>query len=215
MKFNSIIFKIKTLHIILLAFVLIIYSSLFYFSLHYTLYHALDDELTQKAQEINKAIIQYTDMLSNDIDSLVFAANRVIRLEGTHPLESKIWPIESNWLRKSGRLNLNNDFISIELPNKETISNLNMDEQKTLAQVLNNIETSTKTTPSFKNITLANIRLRVINSQFLHPTLGSYLIKIGTSSSPLSKLLRKRFFQRLYFIPLVLLFAGLCLSTAV
>ena len=209
MKLNSILFKIKTLYLILLACVLIIYSCLFYLSLHHTLYHALDDELTQKAREINKAIIQYTNVLGDDLESLVFVVSRVIRLEGTHPLEHEIWPVENNWLRKSNQLKLNNDFISVQLPNKETTSNLNMVKQKPLSQALKNIDTSTKTTPFFKNITLANISLRVINYQFLHPTLGSYSIKIGTSSSPLSRLLRKKFFQRLSFIPLVLLLASL------
>ncbi len=209
MKFNSILFKVKTLHLFIFACVLIIYSCLIYLSLHHTLYHALDEELAQKAREINKAIIQYTNVLGNDLSSLVFAVNRVIRLEGTHPLEHKIWPIENNWLRKSSQLDLNNDFISIQLPNKKTISNQKILEQKSLVRVFNNVETSTKRTPFFENITLANIHLRVINFQFLHSTLGSYSIRIGTSSSPLSKLLRKRFLQHLNFIPLALLLAGL------
>ncbi|MCG2712503.1 MAG: HAMP domain-containing histidine kinase [Candidatus Omnitrophica bacterium] len=209
MKFNSILFKIRTLYIILLAFVLIIYSGLIYLSLHYTLYHALDEELTQKAREINKAIIQYVDVLGNDMDSLVFAGSRVIRLEGRHPLENKIWLTENNWLRKSNQLNLDNDFISVRLPNKEIINNLNMVEEKNLSRVIENIQASAKKTPSFKNINLANISLRVICYQFSHPSLGSCLITIGTSSSPLSKLLRKRFFHLLNFIPLVLILAGL------
>ncbi|MFH1092738.1 MAG: ATP-binding protein [Candidatus Omnitrophota bacterium] len=209
MKFNSILFKIKTLYIILLASVLIIFSGILYLSLHYTLYHALDRELTQKAREINDAIMQYVDVLGNDMDSLVFAVSRVIRLEGRHPLENKIWLTENDWLRKSNQLNLTNDFISVRLPNKEIISNLKMFEQKPLSRALESMQSLTKTTRFFRNINVANIGLRVISYRFLHPILGEYSIIIGTSLSPLSRLLRKRFFHLLNFIPLVLVLAGL------
>ncbi len=208
MKFNSIKFKIKTLGLFFLATILIIYSGLLYLSLHYTLYHALDEELNQKAQEIHKAITQYTNILGNDINSLIFAASRVVRSKGTHPLEYKTWMVENNWLRKSSQLNLDNDLIFVRLQNKEIIRNLNTMEQKHLFQTLKNTSASaSKKTPCFKNITQGIFRLRVINSRFSHPRLGSYVITIGTSSSPLSKLLQKSFFHRLIFIPIVLLLA--------
>ena len=81
-RFNSLKFEISVLAILILAFVLVVYSTILFISFRHTLYQDLDGSLGVKAQKINNAVASYLNVLGYDPRSFEFAVNRVIAREG-------------------------------------------------------------------------------------------------------------------------------------
>ena len=111
LKTNTLRFKISVLAILILAFVLVVYSMLLFFSIRHTLYMELDDDLRAKAQKINNAVVSYLNVLGDDQQSFVFSVRRVISQTGSHPHENKIEKLEQLWLGQSQPLKLDSDYV--------------------------------------------------------------------------------------------------------
>src|SRR3989338_4950174 len=100
MQLNSIRFKITILYSIILGIILILYSSFLYFSLHYTLYDDLDNELQKKSQEITSTVSSYLNMLGDEPDTLDLATRNMLTFDEIYPPESKLGEPQRQWLQK-------------------------------------------------------------------------------------------------------------------
>ena len=113
MQLNSIRFKITVLYSIILGIILILYSSFLYFSLHYTLYDELDNELQKKSQEITNTVSSYLNMLGDEPDTLDLAARNMFTFDEVYPPESKLGEPQRQWLQKVDKFDLKEDYINL------------------------------------------------------------------------------------------------------
>lgn len=208
MRLNSIRFKISVLYIAFLGIILIVYSSFLYFSLRYTLYGELDNELSAKAQEIAGAIDSYVEALGYNRRSFNFAVKRVIAFEGEYPEQNRIADLECQWLQKIDKLNLKEDYINFLNSRGETLArSANLHgalfslSSKEIAKLLEG-------KPSLKNIKFEKRNLRTISTPFSYDDKNQYIIQVGTSLKPVIQLLQVRLMHIATSIPIILIFAG-------
>lgn len=112
-QFNSIRFKINILYVAILGAILITYSAILYFSLHYTLYHDLDDELRAKAEEVGSFIKAYVGTSGTDDTAFKSAVQKTIRLEKKGPDEENLTPVEVRYLQNVDINDMRNDYINL------------------------------------------------------------------------------------------------------
>ncbi|MBU4129114.1 HAMP domain-containing histidine kinase [bacterium] len=182
MRFNSIKFKISILYTAILGVILIIYSGILFLSLHYTLYHDLDQELRVKAQEIGKMIGSYLDVLGDDPQSFILAVKRVINLEGA------------------------DDYINFLGPRGEfVINSSNMPPE--LSHLFSKGIKRRRDGVLFENIRFDRRNLRVITVPFTYRDQTGFIIQVGTSLKPIIHILQSRLLYIAVTIPVILVFA--------
>lgn len=207
MKFNTIRFKISVLYTIALGAILIIYSVILYFSLHYILYSDIDDELRIKAQKISNTISSYLDVIGSDEQSFIFAAERTIRLRGTHPDISKIKESELQWLKEADKLDVENDYINfLDSQGKVITSSGNLQKENTFSYFLHGTKIAKIEEEGFKNIKFGERNLRLINLPFNYKGKKGY-IQVATSLKPTIYILQNRLRAIATSIPVILLLA--------
>lgn len=208
MRFNSIRFKISVLYVAILGVILIIYSSVLYLSLHYTLYGELDYELITKAEEIKNIINDYLDLVGHEQESFLFVLKKVIQLEGEHPDQDKMDEFEKQWLLKVDRYDLKEDFINfLDIDGKSIVHSPNLTEKLLYA-----FEKDTKKIMhkdvQFRDVTMKKNRIRLVTITFSHENLPKYMLQVGTSLKPIIHILNNRLFYIAISIPVILLFAA-------
>lgn len=211
MKFNSIRFKIGVLYIVVLGIVLIIYSTILYFSLHYTLYDELDKELSSKAQEVASSIDTYEQSLMIDEFSLEGATQRIFELIHDYSDPDNLSQIERQWLQKVEKFDLRKDYLSFLNIEGEIIaktSNMSLFLPKLSQKDIDKLQEGNQI---FRNIYVEKRDMREINAPFFYRPDKLYIIQVATSLKPLIYLLRARLLHIGISIPIVLLFA--CLFT--
>ncbi len=202
MKFNSVRFKISVLYTAILGFILVVYSIFLYLSLHYTLYDELDNELHIKASEIASVIDAYLDELDYNQETFLFAARRVIRLEGKHPQEEKIRALEDLWLRLVDKFDLREDYINLLDFQGHSLVCLNKNA------VPANLRVGPNRKELFRNINHEKRNLRLVSLPVSFVGAGNYTIQIATSLKPVIHLLQNRLWHIVLSIPIILLFAS-------
>lgn len=135
MKFNSIRFKVGIFYTAVLGVTLVFYTGILYFGQRYALYRDLDGELAVKAQEVANAINSFLPVLENDQRAFYFAANMVIRQQGTYPGYQDIAEEKKQWLEMRDKLNLRNDYLLLSDPEGKIIaSSQNLDSDLLLGE---------------------------------------------------------------------------------
>lgn len=197
MKFNSIKFKISVLYTGILGVILIAYSSILFFSLQYTLYHDLDDELRTKVSQVSEMINSYLDIIGDDQQSFIFAAKRAIGLKGTHPHQKKIKELEQQWLLK---VDLTNDYVAIFDSKGKMIA--------TSGRLQNKLPLTWDKRENFINIKFKNRKLRVITKTFSYKEKKEYIVQVATSIKPIIYILQDKIYTIIISIPIALLVIG-------
>jgi heavy metal sensor kinase len=207
MKLNSIRFKISVLYVAILGTILLIYSTFLYLTLHYTLYHELDDELILKTEEITQTINFYLEYLDDTPEALHFAVRKIIKLEGEHPDHYEIKEFENNWLQQADKYNIKEDFINFSDANGMSLIHTDNFQEKLLRAFLKNLKKALKKNPAFINIKLKKNRIRVITIPFFYKD-QQYFLQVGTSVKPIIQILSNRLIYIIITIPIILLFAS-------
>lgn len=208
MRLNSIRFKISVLYVVILGIVLIFYSTFLYFSLHYTLYDELDNELNIKARETASTLDSYMDDFEEGQTEFLSAAKRIINLED-FPDPDQIDRLQRQWLQKVDKLNLKEDYINLLDAKGISLVRSNNLQKGLFVLSAKEIKKLQEKTPVFRNIKFDKRNLRIINVPFSYRPEELYVIQIGTSLKPIIHLLQIRLLHILVSIPIVLLTASL------
>ena len=110
MRFNSIRFKLSILYSIALTVILIVFSSVIYYSICNRLYHDLDDELKTKADEIEGILNTYKEIQYHR-DYPTGPILGIPMMEGAGKSQEMV--INDVWGAQLKALNLKKDFINI------------------------------------------------------------------------------------------------------
>lgn len=205
MKFNSVKFKIALLSAAILGAILILYSSILYVSLHYTLYSDIDEELRTKAAEINKTIDSYLERIGSDEEAFIFAVKRTIRFDGQHPNQKNIRELERRWSLAADRLGLKGDYVNFLDIHRESIaSSTVLRREKLIPLFLKNINVPNLKKEGFRNIKFKKRNLRIINVPFSYKEYKGF-IQVGTSLNPAITILQNRLHAIIISIPIILL----------
>ncbi|MFH1782554.1 MAG: ATP-binding protein [Candidatus Omnitrophota bacterium] len=208
MKTNSIRFKISVLYTALLGVILLIFSSILYFSLQWTLYDDLDDELRIKADAISNAITSYIEILGTDRETLLFTVKRIISKEGEYAGYSKIMDLDRQWAQKADKLDIENDYVDFIGPGREILTGSGDLSKEHFSILSRSIKSKKEDAESFVSIKFENRNLRMINKPFVHAG-ERYVIQVATSLKPVSEILKMRLIFILFSIPPILIFASL------
>lgn len=192
MQFRSIRLKVSVFSSIALGIILLIYSSILYFSLHFALYKDLDEKLILKAREIGSVIDTYLDVLGQDPQAFHFSVNRAIRFAGEHPMQRKIKDIEDLWLRTVDELNLKKDYIAFSTTGGRLLSDSKNMPEELLPLFLKHLSLPGNQDMAFTSISFKNKRVRVITLPFSYKNQERYIIQIASSLNPAVKILRNR-----------------------
>lgn len=206
MRINSIKFKISILYTTILGIILVVYSSILYFSLQWTLYDDLDEELRLKAKAISDTISTYVDILGGDKKAFLFAVTKVINREGEHPEEYKIIEAEQQWLQKADKLDIESDYIDLLNPRGEVLASAG-DLHKAHFLFLSKRIKNFSDDESIMDTKFENRNLRVINRAFSYGG-ERYIIQVASSLKPLIEILHKRLMLIIITIPLILILAS-------
>ncbi len=207
-KFNSIRFKVSLFYTAILGVILVFYTGILYFGQRYALYRDLDRELTIKAQEVTNAINSLLPVLENDQRAFRFAANMVIRQQGTYPDQENISEVKKRWLAMRENLNIRDDYIVLASTEGEAIANSQNVDEQLLPYLLKGVAASAQKTVLYRSLNFGTHRLRLINIPYYYKNKRMYLIQVGSSLTPIFKILYGRMFFALLTIPPVLFFAS-------
>ncbi len=203
MKFNSMRFKASILYSSILALILIIFSTIIFFSVHKILYHDLDQELRIKAEEIAEILNAYKQAeLAEEPD----IGQIISILKGQNPQSHQRMIVDDLWKSKLNILNLKNDFINILNIRGAVLLNSNNFKgdvetlfKKQFPFVLDHVV--------YKNLINVKYRLRAINLPVKFYT-STLIIQVGTSSSSIRNLLYKLLMFMIIAVILLLIFTS-------
>lgn len=203
MKINSIRFKISVLYTAVLGVILIVFSSLLYLSLKWTLYDDLDNELGVKAEEISRAITAYMDIIGNSAENFMFAAERVIKKTGGNPESYKILETEKEWQQRADKLDIERDNIYFISPDGKMLINTSDLTESNFKFLLKGVKDRSFKESCF-NVKFESRNLRVISRPFLYNG-ERYIIQVASSLKPVIEILRERLIFIVITIPIILL----------
>jgi heavy metal sensor kinase len=213
MKFNSIRFKISVFYTAILALILVFYTGINYYTLQYTLYRNLDNDILVKAQEVSSAINSYLAVLGNDQRAFDFAVRRVILLDGSHPNQDKVADVERAWIEKRDKqgLGLADAYINFASVDRgeAVVSSANMSEP-IIKGFLSDIAASGKKALSYKDVNIKEYQLRAgtIPFYYNYKKKQVYAIQVGVSRKTIFAILYGRLLFAAVTIPLILLIAS-------
>ena len=207
MKFNSVRFKISFLYVAILGVILIVYSSVLYLGLHYTLYNDLDDELIIKTNEIRNTLDAYLDILGHDKDAILLAFIKVIRFEDEHPDEDEKQAFENRWLLMVDKYDLREDYINFSGRDGKSIVHSGNMEERLLHAFSKDIKKVLNRDSFIKNITYKGNKIRVITIPFSLKDQQQYILQVGTPLKPIIHILNNRLLFIVISIPIILFFA--------
>ena len=208
MQLNSIRFKITVLYSIILGIILILYSSFLYFSLHYTLYDELDNELQRKSHEITNTVSSYLNMLGDEPDILDLATRNMLTFDEIYPPESKLGEPQRQWLQKVDKFDLKEDYINLANAKGESLVMSGNFDTKMLTLFTKETKKLQDKESAFKSINFEKRNLRILATPFSYGNNKKYIIQIGTSLKPIIHLLKVRLFHIVVSIPIFLVAAS-------
>lgn len=208
MRFNSIKFKISILYVVVLGVILVIYSSILYWSLRYTLYSEMDEELTAKARGISNVITAYLDTTGYDKDAFLSSVRRAIKTDIGHPKEETIEKYEREWLQQIDKFDLREDYVIFLDKNGNSIVSSNNLPTGFPVSFFKAEKMLTDGSEAFMDLRFDKRNFRVITTTFRYKDNDWYVIQIATSLKPIITMLRKRLLHIMVSIPAVLLLAS-------
>ncbi|MFH0840080.1 MAG: ATP-binding protein [Candidatus Omnitrophota bacterium] len=209
MQINSIRFKITVLYTIILGIILILYSTFLYFSLHYTLYDELDNELQRKSKEVANTISSYLNVLGDEFDTFDLATRNMLTFDEIYPVESKLGEPQRQWLQKVDKFDLKEDYINLANIKGESLIRSGNFDTKILVLFSKEAKRLQDKELAFKSINFEKRNLRLLTTPFLCGNNKKYIIQIGTSLKPIIHLLKIRLFHIIISIPIFLIIASL------
>ena len=207
MKFNTVRFKISFLYVAILGIILIVYSSVLYLSLHYTLYNDLDDELMIKVNEIRHTLDAYLDKFAHDEDAVLLAFIKVMRFEDEHPDEDERQVFENRWLLLVDKYDLREDYINFSATDGRSLVHSENLEEKLLSAFSKDIKRALNRDAFIKNITYKGNKIRIITIPFSLKEHQQYVLQVGTPLKPIIHILNNRLLFIVVSIPIILFFA--------
>ncbi len=207
MRFNSIRFKIGVLYTAILGVLLMINSVILYVTIHYNLYRELDNELRNKAQEINRAIDFYLEVMGEDEQALAIAAAKVILQDAGRPEPvRRLRLLDERWRDRYDRLGLINDYVNVLDAGGKPIA-----VSKSLSGGPDNLflksgrRAEEKRKAVFDEVRRRRLNLRIISVPASGRRAGKYVIQVGTSAEAIANILRKKIYSILISIPTIVL----------
>ncbi|HUT65215.1 MAG TPA: ATP-binding protein [Spirochaetota bacterium] len=208
MGIHSIRFKIRVLFTALLGVVLIVYSTYLYFSLYFTLYGEIDDELLMKAKEVAAAIERYLNETGVGPGVLVPAVQKVMVIEDL-PDPDEIDVLEEKWLQKVDLLNLKDDYMAfLNMHGEALVTSENL-KGPIVALSEKTARSMRDDTPVYESTKRSGTSLRVISFPFVAGDNGYHIIQLATSLKPAIHILQNRLVQILASIPVILFISAL------
>lgn len=214
MKVNSIKFKICVIYVMILGVILIAYRGFLYFNLYQALYKDSNRHLEEKAGQIKGTIDDYLAILGNDPDYFALASRKAVSLEPVQILNAvkkrQLERKEHLWIKKMSALRLNEDYMVLWTANGGLIASSEGMDRELRGLFADNMKKDTDS-PSFFNLNFkdTNMNLRVVNYPFYYGDRGKYVLQVGTSTSPIIRTLRGRFYNTAASIPIILLLLAL------
>ena len=213
MKFriNSLKFEISVLAMLILAFLLVIYSGLLLLSLRHTLYQELDESLSVKAQKINNAIESYMNVLGSDPRSFEFAVERVIAQRGEHPHKNKIEKLENLWLGQAQPLGLGTDRVLFLNSEGQAVVGSDSVDSSFSVRVPKNMLGDSANKSVFENVDLGKEHLRAILMPVRYENLRTndhFLLLVATSRERVRYILHERLMTKIFFVLLILVISS-------
>lgn len=207
MKVNTITFKISILYTGILGAILLVFSGILYFSISYSLYANLDDNLELKTREVTTAINSYLKVIGSDRKSFVFSVKRAIRLEDREPGPAQLEATEDRWLDTAEKLDLKDDFILFAAAGGEVIAfSENLTDE--MIDLFRKLPTLPGGEPAvFNEVGWEKEAFRIITVPYKYQE-ADYIIQVGTSLKPAIWLLRREKMFIVADIFLVLLFTA-------
>ncbi|MBU1906002.1 MAG: HAMP domain-containing histidine kinase [Candidatus Omnitrophica bacterium] len=206
-RFDSIKFKFGLFFTSALAVILVFYMVVVYFGQRYALYRDFDRKLAEKAQGVTNAINSFLPVLEDDKRGFNSAVNTVFLYEGV-PLGDSYAEVQEQWLKKMTELNLRDDYIILATAEGEPVASSRNLNKEILPHFLLGVESLEKAV-LFQSIQFAKQRLRLITVPYYYKNKRMYLLQVGSSLSPMNKILYGRMLFALTIILPVLAFAGL------
>jgi len=181
MRFNSIRFKASVLYSVILAVILIVFSSVIYYSVRNILYQDLDKDLRIKAEEIAHILAAYEQVQRSE-RSLGLVPN-ILRSEGLYEIQKVI--IDDLWKSEIQTLNLNTDYINVSNNYGRSLLVSNNFTESISSLFRERLPFSLKRVVC-KSLLNDKVKLRVINLPVSYQR-SQLVVQIGTPLDPLTK----------------------------
>ncbi len=202
-SFNTLRFKITLLSVIFLGLILILYSSILYYTLRFTLYNDLDQELIVKAEELGNSLQTYWREKKGTPKSFQKIANKVLLFDeeqlsptDSGQTEKKLFLIADKYDLREDHIHISKKGVTVARSNNFSpglLSHFRKHELEAASEVV------------FKTVTVDNKKLRVLYKPYRFFGDEDHLIEIGTSLKPIINLLDKRLASIIFSIPVILL----------
>ncbi len=203
MKINSIRFKISILYVVILGFILIVYSSILYFSLRDSLYNDFDEELLLKSNELINVINIYNDRIDDERLDVGLVVSEILNISKGYRGKTIVKDLDTQWLENVDRLDIEEDYVNI-LDSSRTMMFSSENMPPELIDFLSPKNLLNKKFIKGKNIRFASRNLRMIETSF---TINKkmYFLQIISSVKPIIEILHGRATAIGISIPVILL----------
>ena len=189
MQLNSIRFKASVLYSLILAVILIIFSSIVYHSVRMALFRDLDNELRIKAEEVATILHAYEKVKRFEAQSLGDILD-ILRGKGID--NSKRMIVDDLWRSRFDVLNLKNDYINVLNLNGHQILKSKNFTREINALFEKQFPFSLKSVV-YRTLIKDKLKLRAVNLQVTYRRFP-LVIQVGTPLSPVIKILNNILF---------------------
>ncbi len=204
MKFNSIKFEIGVLYTIILGVILLIFSTVLYVTFG-ALHKEISHELETKALEVDKTIRAYLDVLAPTPDALWIAAQKTVSLQSENPFKIKSRRISKEWLKRSGELEIRNDYVHFVSQEGASIARSGNLSEDILKLFLQDTKLAKDGGETYRKIHSDYANIRLVNYPFPYENEKDYVIQIGIVEQPVTQIMRNWLYSIAISIPLILL----------
>ncbi len=204
LKVDSIKFEIGVLYTLILGLILIIFSLVFFVTFK-TLYNEVNHDLEIKAQEVDRTIRAYLDVLGSTPAAVIQAAQKTISLENPNPLRVRSKEISRQWLKRLDELEMRRDYIHFASKQGVPIAKSNNLPEDLRAVFLKDISVAKDGGKVFRKIKFNNEVIQLINYPLSLRDGSEYVIQVGIVQGPFSQLMQKWLYSISISIPIILL----------
>ncbi len=208
MNFNSLKFKISVLALLILAVILVIYSSTLFFTFRRTLYQELDDDLTAMSQKVNNAIDSYLNVLGHDDNSFRFSIKRVVSQTGEHPHQNKIEKLDNLWIGQLDAIGNDRNYIGFLDSRGNSLAHSRNFPENFPTLSVSDVQKASAGETVFENIHAGKQQLRMILAPAISLKQPGNVILVATSSARIERILKKWFLIKAISIALILILAS-------
>lgn len=203
-KVNSIKFEIGILYTLILGVILIVFSLVFFITFK-SLYNEVNHHLEIKAQEVDRTIRAYLDVLAAAPNAVILAAQKTVSLENPNPLKVRSKQISKKWLKRSDELELRKDYIHFASKEGVPIAKSKNLSEELRAVFLKDVSLTKEGEKTFRKIKFNHEVIQIINYPFFYKDGQEFVIQVGLVQGPFSQLMQKWIYSMAISIPVILL----------